>query len=167
MRSRKPRAITKEILEKFYTPEPNSGCWLWVGAVSAGYGTIWDGVRNEKAHRISYCLHKGPIPDGLYVCHKCDNRACINPDHLFLGSAADNNRDCMAKKRFRAPHTRGSRHGHSKLTETDVEFILNSPSPAKHLAQKFNVHVRVVFHIRAGKRWTHVPRPVNRAYIET
>jgi len=93
-----------------YVPEPNSGCWLWLGSTrSNGYGTIklggGRGVRPRiiGAHRWSWELHRGPIPDGLQVNHHCDTRLCVNPDHLFLGTQHDNMVDACRKRRMNAP----------------------------------------------------------------
>lgn len=87
-----------------YIPEPMSGCWLWLGGVSypAGYGRM---TRGQYAHRVSYEIHRGAVPRGLHVLHRCDNRICVNPDHLFVGTRSDNMRDMMAKGRGR-PHGR-------------------------------------------------------------
>lgn len=89
-----------------YTPVPESGCWLWLGNWSAwGYGQVKNnGKVVMGAHRYFYLHHKGEIPDGMLVCHKCDTRACVNPDHLFLGTDADNQKDRIAKGRFHAPN---------------------------------------------------------------
>lgn len=80
----------------------DSGCWIWQAADGGnGYGKIWDGEIVEQAHRFSYRLYRGEIRDSLYVCHKCDVTQCVNPEHLFLGTAKDNTADCIAKGRAR------------------------------------------------------------------
>ena len=85
--------------------KPNeAGCWLWQGARSSkGYGSVRYSGRAIGAHRLSWLLHKGPIPDGLHVLHSCDTPACLNPEHLFLGSNQDNVTDKIAKGRLRVP----------------------------------------------------------------
>ncbi len=77
---------------------PNK-CWLWLGATNTRYGMFWCGGRQVKAHRFSWEMVHGPIPDGLLVCHRCDNPPCVNPSHLFLGSMSDNILDAVAKGR--------------------------------------------------------------------
>lgn len=89
--------------------QKTDSCWLWTGSkTSFGYGQMsfgpHDGSRRTwPAHKVSWMLHKGDIPDGLFVCHQCDNPPCVNPDHLFLGTAGDNTRDCISKGRDRGP----------------------------------------------------------------
>lgn len=100
----------KEHLLARCEPEPNSGCWLWTtGLIKAGYGTLyWEGT-TLRAHRMSYEVFVGPIPDGLFICHSCDNRACINPDHLWPGTHRDNIDDKIRKGRAptKIPHAQG------------------------------------------------------------
>jgi hypothetical protein len=90
-----------ERLEKYSIPEPNSGCLLWFGGQALGYGLLKkEGTRKMvKAHRVAWELDNGPVPEGLFVLHRCDTRCCINTDHLFLGTLSDNMRDCVAKGR--------------------------------------------------------------------
>lgn len=100
----------KERIERLSMPEPNTGCWLWIASGRSNqngieYGRLevtTDGsCRKVAAHRVSYEVFKGPIPNGLNVLHKCDVGCCVNPDHLFLGTQVDNMKDCYAKGRIR------------------------------------------------------------------
>lgn len=98
-------------------PEPNSGCWLWLGAIAPnGYGKICirdNGTKQSHgAHRISYETFRAKIPSGLYVLHHCDNRACINPDHLFIGTQKDNVADMNRKNRHPHPFKDACKNGH-------------------------------------------------------
>jgi hypothetical protein len=87
-------------LDKWSIPVTESGCWIWIGHDNpGGYGAVRVGRKMLKAHRVAWMVHRGPIPKGMCVLHKCDVRPCINPDHLFLGTYADNSRDMIAKGR--------------------------------------------------------------------
>lgn len=92
--------------EAKYVPEPNTGCWLWTAALNTyGYGKMGRTREEgpEGAHRIAWRLLKGPIPLGMFVLHRCDMPACVNPEHLFLGTQADNIRDSVIKGRHSKP----------------------------------------------------------------
>lgn len=90
-------------LEAYSIPEPNSGCWLWLGTTSNGYGRIDHGGKTLRAHRASYEEFVGPIPKGFCVLHRCDTPCCVNPEHLFLGTQQDNMSDKAAKRSRRHP----------------------------------------------------------------
>ena len=142
--------------EEKYIPEPNSGCWLWIANMySNGYGQIKFNGRPRGAHRVSWQLHRGDIPEGLCVCHRCDNRACVNPDHLFLGTYADNVADQIAKGRLNPP--RGERQGNSKLTANDVLAIRADPRTCREIAEDYGISNPHVSDIKNMKRWKHVP----------
>ena len=161
-----------EKVDKGFRPDD---CWLWTASsYLKGYGMFWDGQRNVRAHRFSYELLVGPIPDGMFVCHHCDNPPCCNPDHLFLGTPADNMHDAVRKGRMATgvyngahthPETRhtGKANINAKLTDSDVCWILAaliSGIQQKTLATYFGVHRSIISRIKRGKGWKHVPRPL-------
>jgi hypothetical protein len=115
------------------------------------YGIIAKWPKNVYAHRASYEGHRGPIPDGMFVCHTCDNPGCINPDHLFLGTPADNTADMMEKGRS----GRGERKG-GRFTEDDVRAILQSDERHSALAQRYGVSQSHIHQIKHRKIWSHV-----------
>lgn len=140
-------------------PEPNTGCWIWTGAAtSRGYGHMWDGTAYEKAHRLSYKLHHGPIPSGMHVCHRCDNPSCINPDHLWLGTPRANVRDCIAKGRAKRGVLFGEASPSAKLSSSDVDLIRSVPlgyGTGVALARRFGVRPKHISMIRCGKMRPH------------
>lgn len=140
-----------------YIPEPNSGCWLWIGARdSSGYGFVWP---RSKAHRLSYERSVGPIPDGYVVCHKCDTPCCVNPSHLFVGTIKDNNDDKVAKGRHIMPSGK-----QRKLKVDEVVQILASSDSCRALADRFGVSDANISYIRLGRTWKHIPRPPGYSY---
>ena len=94
------------IRDRFFAKvEKTESCWIWTGSQLRGYGQFWLGGKLHIAHRVSWVLHVGPIPFGLHALHKCDNPSCVNPEHLFLGTAKTNVHDMMDKGRHRNQHT--------------------------------------------------------------
>lgn len=149
--------------ERFWAKvERGDDCWPWTGSrTHNGYGTILvidpetRQHRMERAHRASWRLHFGPIPDGMQVLHRCDVRACIRPDHLFLGTAADNTADMIAKGRMPV----GQRAANAKLTEDDVRRIRALAGAGRtyvSIAAEFGVGDRAVARIVQGIRWRHL-----------
>ena len=101
-----------------YIQEPNTGCWLWSAAGGGQhYGLFHFRGKTIGAHRASWIFHKGEIPNGLYVLHKCDTRPCVNPDHLFLGTPKDNMQDCVKKGRHPKKKISHCKRGHALVAE--------------------------------------------------
>ena len=131
-------------------------CWVWTGGkFASGYGSVkWNG-KSRRAHRVSAEMVIGPIPEGLEVCHRCDNPACVRPDHLFLGTHAENCRDRDDKGRNVAPV--GERCGASKLTESQVMAIrADKSSTTKQIAAMCGVHVDTIRNVLNGRNWRHL-----------
>lgn len=136
----------------------SGGCIEWQGAKTRGYGVLRVGDRNVLAHRLAWMLYKGDIPDGYHVCHHCDNPPCLNVDHLFLGTDADNVADKIAKGRMRWgnwPH-KGELSPTSKLTEIQARSILRAEGRIKDIAIRFGISRQAVSDIKHGRRWRHL-----------
>lgn len=135
------------------------GCWLWIGATDRRYGSFsWSGRRLAKAHRISWELAHGPIPDGMCVLHRCDVPLCVRPAHLFLGTQKDNLRDAFRKGRMEGRRTaHGEQIDGSRLTRDDVLAIRESDASASVLAQRLGVCKSTVVRARNGSCWSHLP----------
>lgn len=143
----KPTSLkpTTRALEN-YAPIPECGCWLWLGGwFGSGYGKMSAKCKTWQAHRVFYEHFVGPIPSGLLVCHKCDTPACVNPDHLFLGTAFDNMTD-------KARKGRGVKVGERKppviLTDTQQHFAMSSRDPARVIADQLGVTAHRIRYIR-------------------
>lgn len=147
----------KERFESKVMPEPNTGCWIWIGgSFENGYGVFRIHSKNKKAHRMSFEFYKGSIPDGMVVCHRCDNKFCVNPDHLFLGSMLDNVTDMISKGRKHYP--KGELHGQSKLKTADVIHIRQHADSIGHkaIADKFGISQKYIGEILRRHKWAHV-----------
>lgn len=141
--------------ERFYAFfVAGDGCWEWSGGrFERGYGAFEGSSGSRRAHRVSWELHRGPIPDGLKVLHRCDNPPCVNPDHLFLGDDVDNAADMTAKGRGRI----GQRNGRAKLTPEDViaaryAVIFAACSKAR-VGRALGVSRTQIERIVSGRQW--------------
>lgn len=142
--------------------EPSNGCWFWTGpSHQKGYGTFSLFGRLVRAHRFAYEAFVGSIPDGMLVCHKCDNPPCVRPDHLFVGTHIDNRNDMLRKGRAPRPEELASR---AKLTNAQViELRALSASGVRNcdLARRFELDSSTVSEIVRGLLWTHLLKPTS------
>jgi HNH endonuclease len=130
------------------------GCWMWTGLVRPdGYGATRFEGREQGAHRVAWKMFRGKIGPGSSVCHRCDVRACVNPEHLFLGTPAENAKDMRAKGRDR----RGEEHGSAKLTLEQVhrikKMLAEDKMYASEIAREFGVSETAIRAIKKGKTW--------------
>jgi hypothetical protein len=157
-----------------FSPEPNTGCWLWLGAIAPGarakcsyQGKPW------VVSRLAYTLAKGPIPAGMFVCHSCDNGdiGCGNPDHLWVGTPKENTHDALRKGRWatgsrQGSHThpekyaKGAEHANAKLTADQVREIRRRYTSERgcgaRLAREYGVSSTVVYQVRSGQKYASV-----------
>lgn len=158
------RIPTRSEFEALYIPEPNTGCWLWAGRMDKdGYGLR--GTRDStghyhtfRAHRLMWQFEHGDVQlkRSELVCHRCDTPACVNPAHLFVGTAGDNNRDRTRKGR--TARNRGVLNGWAQLTEAQVRDIKCdvTDAPQRELANRFGVSQTTISRVRSGKTWAHI-----------
>lgn len=151
------RSFKKSVSQRFWEKViKKESCWEWSGSPSkAGYGTLSINKIPINAHRISYEIHIGKIPENMCVCHKCDNRICVNPDHFFLGTKKDNMEDKRLKKR----HAYGEKTGNSKLTDEIVlycRFLYENGFKLSEMSKFFNIGCAPMRNAIKGRSWKHI-----------
>lgn len=157
VRKKSDKSIRASI-EDLSVPEPNTGCWLWIGCVGdTGYPSIsrkkLGGRKN--AHRVSYEEYKGKIPEGMVVCHSCDTKICVNPDHLWIGTQAQNLADCQEKGR----NARGERQHLTTLADSDIPRIrrlVREGRSQSSVSREYGVSITAVHNIVKMKTWRHI-----------
>lgn len=151
-----------ERIERFSMPEPNSGCWLWTGGSDdrgfpfQQYGRMCVHGVTIAAHRASWMAHRGAIPEGMLVCHKCDTPLCVNPEHLFLGTHKDNTRDMVEKGRDEPTKAtrRGQGSNFAKLTPDQVLSIRADDRVQRMIANDYGISQPCVSLIKRFKNWS-------------
>lgn len=153
-------AATVRRFEAFIYTEPNTGCHLWGGSLDpTGYGAFSLGKHKKKnSHRVAWEIAHGPIPHGMFVCHHCDVRWCVNPVHLFLGTPQDNIADMAAKGRI----CWGETSYLARLTTADVLHVRANPDglSAPELAAQHGVTSRQIYRLRRGQSWARLQQVV-------
>lgn len=164
----KPEEPNGSNARRFYEKvefDTNGGCWLWAARCDdkMGYGQFRLYGRHWAAHRASWALHRGPIPEGGLVLHKCDVPSCVNPDHLFVGTQAENIADMIRKGRHARVGARGEQSGHARLNTEAVRamrvaYMRRSKTKAE-MARELGLGETTVRAAVNGTTWRHVPMP--------
>lgn len=145
--------------------DPSLGaCHIWTGPTYEGYGTISVSGTAWSTHRFSYAMNVGPIPDGLFVCHRCDVKACVNPDHLYVGTHAQNMADAVERQRFHSPsatnHVGDFRAGSATLAPDQVRTIRallhEGQMLHREIGAMFGVTEKCISQIKSGRTWSHL-----------
>lgn len=153
--------LTPKQTERFWSKvEKTASCWLWTACLNPnGYGHLRVDKADWAAHRLSWEIHRGPIPDGLWVLHHCDNPPCINPAHLFLGTCRDNHADMIAKGRKVTVRLCGELSGVAKLTAqkvVEIRALRATGLTQQAIADRFGVTQRTISYIESGRVWRDV-----------
>lgn len=161
--------VDQSLVDKFLARADigvEEGCWNWAGSIGdSGYGRIKHNGRCLQAHRVSWTLANGAIPEGLLVCHHCDNKVCVRPSHLFIGTNADNMRDMKMKGRGNTLHMQGEKNPRSKLTTRQVikmrVLYAGGNKTQDELAAMYSMSQTQVNHIVQRKSWICVKEQEN------
>ena len=168
--------LTEQQIQKFWSMVDKNGpehpydknlgrCWIWTHTIVGGYGDFYCNSKHIRTHRIAYELSHGEIPHdgsphGICACHSCDNRACVNPQHIFLGTNLDNVRDKQLKGRAISVGVKGEKHWNANLTEEKVKEIRNKyvkgVSKIKKLAVEYGVNATSIYNIVERITWKHI-----------
>lgn len=159
---RKMDPLSQRFWAKVERVDDSHSCWNWKAAIdSKGYGRMGIRRRLYGAHRIAWELENGPIPDGLSVCHRCDNPRCVRVSHLFLGTHQENVADMMEKGRdYRGVSRIGSDHGNAKLNDDQVKEIRSRTAAGERkivIAAEFGVSISLIYAIHNRQIWKHLP----------
>lgn len=163
------QAIRDRVRRSTLITDDENACWEWVRMTKKGYGvfSVYPGRKRVLAHRMTYALHHGALPEFIdgkpaWVLHTCDNPPCCNPKHLFLGTSRDNIDDMLAKGRS----AKGEKHGRAVVTDSKVRLIRASNETSKTLAGKFGMSESGIAAIRSKANWRHIdpdaPKPARR-----
>lgn len=170
----RPKMTPEEFWDKVDKSQGPDSCWPWTGCIGThGYGVTSFSKKQTRVHRAAYALSKGEIPDGLFVCHNCDNPPCCNPKHLFLGTSSENTNDMVSKRRQSrgAKHAaailpgrkRGSENCLAKLEENQVVEMRRLRSQGmkiRDIADKFKMSYQGAYKAIRGKSWNHLGEPI-------
>ncbi len=156
----KRASLERRLWDKIDKRGPND-CWNWMAKATHpfGYGRITavTGIQ-VKAHQAVFALTFGHIPDGMVICHSCDNPKCCNPSHLFIGTQAVNHEDMMNKNRGSAPPTFfGESHHNTKFDEKTAVLISKDRRPAWVIAKQYSISTKTVYRLRRGETWKGIP----------
>lgn len=144
----RPTSIERFLKKFVVTP----GCWLWTGPKDGkGYGMFRAGEKTRRAHRFSYALYVGVIPENMLVCHRCDTPACVNPAHLFIGTSRDNAEDREQKGRGVRPS--GEAHHNAKLTMEQAKAIRADNRKQREIAADYGISQHAVWAVKQNKVW--------------
>lgn len=146
-----PVVLDSAYFQKRVAVDQKSGCWNWLLRTSSGYGSISVKGVKRRAHRVSYEVHVGPVPGDAFVCHRCDNKICVNPEHLFLGTPAENSADMVAKGRAAA----GVRNGKATVTPDKIAEVLRLRGvvSGREIARRTGVSYRSIKRAFDGEQW--------------